>query len=267
MLTSMTQASAAKKLVSAAALGSGGLSVVGATLYGLLRAEAKIARWRIGNAKDHTTPDPSGVYGANFAGPECRMILLGDSSAAGYGVPGPIDTPGHTLANRLAGDLRRPVDLQVFAKVGAQTTHLMGQIEQGLDHNPDLAVIFIGANDVTHRVVPATSVRALSEAVERLQSRDIAVVIGTCPDLGTIRPIAPPLRQVARVWSRRLADAQALVAEEAGALFVALGEVLGPDFDAEPEVYFGADRFHPSVTGYRALADVVVPVLVRALGR
>jgi hypothetical protein len=47
---------------------------------------------------------------------------------------------------------------------------------------------------------------------------------------------------------------------------VSLGSILGPDFAAAPAVLFGPDQFHPSVEGYRALAEVLVPSALNALG-
>ncbi|MCW2712476.1 MAG: hypothetical protein JWP24_2670, partial [Marmoricola sp.] len=44
----MSRAAAARRLASAAAYGGGGLSLLGASLYGVLRAEAKVARRAIG---------------------------------------------------------------------------------------------------------------------------------------------------------------------------------------------------------------------------
>ena len=92
------------------------------------------------------------------------------------------------------------------------------------------------------------------------------MLVGTCPDLGTIRPIPPPLRQVGRAWSRRLAAAQAIAVIEQGGRTVSLGTILGPEFDAAPAMMFGPDRFHPSGAGYRALADVMLPSALAALG-
>jgi hypothetical protein len=126
-------------------------------------------------------------------------------------------------------------------------------------------VILIGANDVTHTVAPSHSVRHLSEGVRRLTAAGAKVVVGTCPDLGTVQPIAPPLRQVARAWSRRLAAAQTIATIEEGGRSVSLGDVLGPEFAAAPAVLFGPDRFHPSVEGYRALANVLIPSVLAAL--
>jgi hypothetical protein len=128
-----------------------------------------------------------------------------------------------------------------------------------------VVVIFIGANDVTHQVLPSASVRSLAEAVRRLVEAGVEVVVGTCPDLGTIKPIGPPLKQIARSWSRRLAAAQTIAVVEEGGRTVSLGSILGAEFLATPEVLFGPDRFHPSAEGYRAMASVVVPSVVAAL--
>jgi hypothetical protein len=91
------------------------------------------------------------------------------------------------------------------------------------------------------------------------------VVVGTCPDLGTVRPIPPPLKQVAREWSRRLAAAQTITVVENGGRSVSLGDILGPEFDAAPAVLFGPDRFHPSADGYKQLSSVLVPSCLAAL--
>jgi hypothetical protein len=47
---------------------------------------------------------------------------------------------------------------------------------------------------------------------------------------------------------------------------VSLGSILGPEFDASPTLLFGPDRFHPSAAGYAALAGVLVPSTLAALG-
>ncbi len=150
--------------------------------------------------------------------------------------------------------------------MGAQSSDLAGQIERALATDPDLAVILVGANDVTHQVRPSQSVRHLGAGVRRLREAGAKVLVGTCPDLGTVKPIPPPLKQVARSWSRRLAAAQAIAVVEEEGVAVSLGSILGPDFEAAPALLFGPDRFHPSAEGYRALAEVLVPSALNALG-
>ncbi len=190
----MGKAAAARKLASAAAYGGGGLSVLGAGLYGVLRAEASLARHAIGNAGDEPPPDSTGWYGRGRPGPAIKVALLGDSSAAGYGVDRAVETPGAHLASGIAAGADRRVHLRAFARVGAQSSDLAGQIDRALATDPDLTVIMVGANDVTHQVRPSQSVRHLGAGVRRLREAGSKVVVGTCPDLGTIKPIPPPLQ-------------------------------------------------------------------------
>jgi lysophospholipase L1-like esterase len=258
-------AGAARKLASAAAYGGGGLSVLGAGIYGLLRAEVKLARRTIGDATGEP-PDATGWYGHGRPGPALRVVLLGDSAAAGYGVQRVTETTGAFLASGIAERADRRVHLRSYAKVGARSSDLMAQIDRALPTEPDLAVVLVGANDVTHSVLPSQSVQFLSEGVRRLRRAGVEVVVGTCPDLGTVQPILPPLRQVGRAWSRRLAAAQTIAVVEAEGRTVSLAQILGPEFEAQPHVLFGPDRFHPSVDGYRRLVDVLLPSTLAALG-
>jgi lysophospholipase L1-like esterase len=262
----VSRAGAARRLASAAAYGGGGLSLVGASLYGVLRTEAKLARRTIG-AADNRVPDATGWYGRGRPGPAIKIALLGDSSAAGYGVGSVEQTPGAWLGSGVSERAHQRVHLREFAKVGAQSSDLHRQVTHALLSDPAVAVILIGANDVTHTVLPSASVRHLSEAVRRLQEAEVAVVVGTCPDLGTISPLPIPLRQVARAWSRRLAAAQTIAVVEAGGRTVSLGSILGPEFAAAPALLFGPDRFHPSAAGYEALARLLVPSVLSALGK
>lgn len=261
----MGKAAAARKLASAAAYGGGGVSVLGGALYGLLRVEASVARKTIGRLDDDP-PDPTGWYGRGRPGPAIKVALLGDSSAAGYGVERVEETPGALLASGLAERADRRVYLRDFAVVGAMSSDLSNQIDKALPTEPDVAVVLIGANDVTHTVLPSASVRHLSEGVGRLREAGVAVLVGTCPDLGTIKPIAPPLKQVARAWSRRLAAAQTIAVVEEGGRTVSLGSILGPEFAAAPAILFGPDQFHPSADGYRSLVTVLLPSTLAALG-
>ena len=105
----MGKAAAARKLAAAAAYGGGGLSVLGGALYGLLaRSRRQLARKAIGEPHDDPPPDATGWYGRGRPGPAIKVALLGDSSAAGYGVDRVEDTPGAHLASGLAAHGRPP---------------------------------------------------------------------------------------------------------------------------------------------------------------
>ncbi|HYG92172.1 MAG TPA: SGNH/GDSL hydrolase family protein [Nocardioides sp.] len=262
----MTKAGAARKLAAAALYGGGGLSALGAGLYGVLSAEAKFARRVIGPMLEDPPPDSSGWYGRGRPGPAVRMALVGDSSAAGYGVERVEETPGALLASGVAEHAGRRVYLKNLSVVGAKSSDLARQVDRALMIEPEVVVILIGGNDVTHTVRPSHSVRHLQEAVRRFGAAGTKVVVGTCPDLGTVQPIAPPLKQVARAWSRRLAAAQTIAVIEEGGRTVSVGSILGPEFAAAPALLFGPDQFHPSAQGYRALANVLLPSVLAAAG-
>ena len=239
--------------------------MLGGSVWGLLVAEARLARRAIGNADHSLVLDPSGWYGHGRPGPALRIAVLGDSSAAGYGVESVEETPGAILASGVAEVADRRVRLTAVARVGAQTKDLQGQLDLVLPDRPHVAVVFIGANDVTHSVPVRSSVRMLGEAIRRMREADVEVVIATCPDLGTIEPLAPPLKQIARAWSRRLAAAQARTTVECGGRSVALASILTSEFARLSELLFGPDRFHPSAVGYHQMASAVLPTVLAAL--
>jgi len=160
------------------------------------------------------------------------------------------------------------VRLTVVGVVGAESRHLDGQIDRLLDRAPapDVAVVMIGANDVTHRLAPAVSVRFLDGAVRRLRESGAEVIVGTCPDLGTIEPMPQPLRYVARRWSRHLAAAQTIVVVEAGGRSVSMADLMARDLAERPREMFAEDRFHPSAAGYARMAAVLLPSVCAAMG-
>jgi len=150
--------------------------------------------------------------------------------------------------------------------VGAVFAGLPYQVDAALEYDPEVAVIIIGGNDVTHISARPSAVRHLGDAVRRLRAAGCKVVVGTCPDVGAIQPIKPPLRWLARTWSRQLAAAQTVAVVEAGGRSVSMVDLLGPAFAADPGRMFGSDRFHPSVEGYARAAAVMMPTLMAMLG-
>ncbi|MEU4244449.1 SGNH/GDSL hydrolase family protein [Actinoplanes sp. NPDC026619] len=244
---------------------TGTLAGVTALSAGLLMRQAAAAR-RIIPMAEAPPPRGDGVYGAKFGGKSITMVILGDSSAAGYGVHRPRETPGALLATGVSRRLRRPVKLYRVAVVGAMSSGLPYQVDAALEYEPDVAVILIGGNDVTHVSARAMAVRYLGDSVRRLRESGCKVVVGTCPDIGAIQPIKPPLRWLARKWSRDLAAAQTVAVVEAGGRSVSLVDLLGPVFEADPVRMFSSDHFHPSAEGYARAASVVLPTLLAALG-
>ena len=255
-----------RRIGTTAAFAGGAVAAAGTLAVGVFGGQLLVARWTIPGA-EAPPPRCGGWYGREYGdATPLRLAVLGDSTAAGYGVHTRAETPGALLANAIAAAMQRPVRLTCPAVVGSVSAWLPAQAETVLDAGVDLAIIFIGANDVATRANEKRAVGYLAEAVRAIRGAGADVIVATCPDLGTVRPIQPPLRWVARRWCRQMAAAQRIAVERAGGRTVSLGDLLGPSFDADPRTMFGPDRYHPSAKGYRAAVDVVLPTAFAVLG-
>jgi lysophospholipase L1-like esterase len=199
-----------------------------------------------------------------------RLVLLGDSIAAGTGA----SDPTYALGAQLAGGLRRllasrpgggrAVDLHVLAVPGATSHGLADQLEAALPLRPDVAVVIIGANDLIQLVPPPEAIAMLADTITRLRGVGAAVVGVTAPDLSIVPSIPPEYRAVLGEVSEEFATAQEHAIREAGGIPASLRTQLGAMFTEDPTL-FSDDAFHPSDGGYAALADALLPFVQQAL--
>jgi lysophospholipase L1-like esterase len=200
--------------------------------------------------------------------PTLRLVLLGDSAAVGVGVEWLSETVGGQLARLLAEGTtdsgERHVLLSSVGVAGSRSADLATQVARALlGDRPDVAVVLIGAHDATSLRSPEESAELLGQAVRRLRDAGVRVVVGTCPDLGALRAIAPPLRQVAGLLGRRMAKAQTKAVQAAGGAVVDLGDETGGVFRADGGTLC-YDGFHPSADGYRVWAHALLPAVAKA---
>lgn len=259
----------------AAVVGATGATV--GTAYGVLSCQGRRARhgimipgWFPLRADGVYLPDGTGPHPPStpaidvVSSPVLRLALLGDSLAAGLGVDEAEQLPGVVLARGLAEETGRPVQMDTLAICGCTSRRLGEQVEAALIDPPDAAIVMIGANDVTRLMPPWESAKLLGQVVSRLRSAGSTVIVGTCPDLGTIRQIPQPLRAIAHSCSRALARLQRNAVSRTGGLAVPLAE-LARDFLTQPDVLFSRDHYHPSAAGYAAVCSVLLPALCSAL--
>jgi lysophospholipase L1-like esterase len=245
-----------------------GLTLAAGTLSGVVVLAGQVIAAR---SRSYAKPDLNfglrttiGPVGA----PPLRLVLLGDSVALGVGVNRPADTVGGQLARLLSegvpGAPRRRVYLSTVGVTGSRSVDLATQVARALlAERPDVALILIGANDVTALRRPGESAAYLASAVRRLRDAGIEVVVGTCPDLGAVRALAQPLRQITGWMGRRTARAQAWAACEAGGRVVDLAAETGPVFRADAGT-LSDDGYHPSADGYRVWAHALLPAVAAA---
>jgi lysophospholipase L1-like esterase len=241
------------------------ITLIAGTVGGaaLLATQAVLARNRRYAQPDMRLALRSSIGAAGA--PPLRLVLLGDSAALGVGVDRVADTVGGQLAELLAdGPTGRRVELSSVGVSGSRATDLATQVARALlGDRPDVAVILVGANDATALRRPSESAAYLGAAVRRLRETGTEVVVGSCPDLGAVRAVAPPLRQALGWLGRRMARAQARAVRDAGGTVVDLGSETGPVFRADAGTLCH-DGYHPSADGYRVWAHALLPAVESA---
>ncbi len=213
------------------------------------------------------TDDPldlDGVFGSGEGEP-LRLVVLGDSTAAGIGVDDVSDAYPSLIARRLADATGSPVELTAFGLAGARVEDVAEeQAPAAARIEPDVVFVGIGANDVTHLTSLGDVRDRMERALRTLQETGATVVVAGPPDMRV--PVwHQPLRQLSYLRGRQVEDAIGDVATELGVPVVELAEETGPFFEADPDAHFSGDGFHPGPLGYRRWADAIFPVLLEAV--
>ncbi len=189
-----------------------------------------------------------------------RMAWLGDSTAAGVGA----SSPARTLPVLVACGLGpgRTVELSSYAVSGARVEDVLERQLPALlaaGPLPDMVVIDVGANDVTHLTRVNAFRNAYLAILNQLVTGTAVIVLGV-PDLGSATRLPQPLRFVAG-WRGGTYDAVVEAMRDHDADYVNIADFTGPAFSAEPDRYFAADHYHPNDEGYALWARTVLPVV------
>jgi lysophospholipase L1-like esterase len=191
-----------------------------------------------------------------------RLAVLGDSIAYGTGA----SRTGDTLAPRLVAELAAagiPAEGRLFAVPGAQSADLDAQVARARAWRPQVALVVIGANDLTRLVPPATAAARLQSALRGLRALGAAIVVAPAPDLSVLPQVPPALRQVVRAGSALLRQAQTRVTLTEGGRVADVAGTTSRAFAADPAL-LSSDRYHPSSAGYAVIAGAVSPEVVAA---
>ena len=192
-----------------------------------------------------------------------RFLVLGDSLAFGTGAATAQDTLGARLT-RVLRQAGHDVELDVVAVPGATSLDLAAQVRPA--PAADLALLVVGANDLTRQVPPQQSAAALGTAVRELGERGTAVLVVPTPDLSSVAWVPPAFRAVVAGICDQLRARQTSAAEAAGGVVAPVAPALSARFAADPSL-FSADRFHPSSAGYALVAEALAPLLIELAAR
>ncbi|GAC1340534.1 MAG: hypothetical protein NVSMB29_09580 [Candidatus Dormibacteria bacterium] len=131
------------------------------------------------------------------------------------------------------------------------------------DLRPDIVLVVVGANDVTHRTRRALAGRDLRRVIDGCVQTGAQVVVAGVPAVGTTRRVAEPLRSVIRWAAHRLDQTWRAETAATAAVRVELAAETGPAFAAD-RTLFSPDLFHPNDAGYALWARVLEPGVMRA---
>ena len=145
-----------------------------------------------------------------------RLALLGDSIAFGQGASSTRDTIGARLAQALS-DGGVTTELHVLAVPRARSDQLDRQATAALSERAQVAVVIVGANDLTHFVPPDQAAAQLGAAVRPLVEAGVQVVVAPAPDLSVVPWVPPQFQLLVASASRALRQAQTREALAAGA--------------------------------------------------
>jgi lysophospholipase L1-like esterase len=225
---------------------------------GLALAAAGLARCAIPSTIDPVPADPpSAGSSPPLLKPPLTYVAIGASDAAGVGVDDPArDNWVAVLGRRLP----QPAKVVNLGIPGIRLEEaLQVELPPALDARPDLITVWLAVNDVLAGVPLERYFAALDRLLRELRAGTGAqLAVGNVPDapsqsayLGVSPSVRPALTAD---WNQAIATA----AGAHGAILVDLYR-LWPVVD-HPE-YIGEDGLHPTVAGYRALAEVFHQVL------
>ena len=178
-----------------------------------------------------------------------RILVLGDSLTAGYGLP-----PDEGFTARLQARLRdRGYDARVFngGVSGDTSAGGLARLDWALADEPDIAIVELGANDGLRGLDPAALSANLDAILQRLRAADVRVLLA-----GMRAP--PNLGRDYEAAFNRVFPALAEKHDVAFYPFFLDGVAARPELN-QP------DGIHPNRAGVAVIVDRITPYVVRLL--
>lgn len=207
-------------------------------------------------------PEPAGPReGAVGAGPALRLLVTGDSSAAGVGVAHQDEALTGQLARRLGE--RHRVHFRLVARSGNTTRATLDQLWREGASEVDVAVVGLGVNDMTRGRPMRLWLRDMGDLIDWIQSETGArlVVVSGMPPVHQFPLLPNPLRWALGAEARRRdAALRDYLDRRPGCQWMTLHMDLGPLNMAE-------DGFHPGPPVYAEWARAAETIIRRTLPR
>lgn len=209
-------------------------------------------------------PEPPGPReGTVGRGPvRLKLLVFGDSSAAGVGVGTQAEALAEPLARAVAARIGGAVAWTLRARTGLGVARALRWIQESPLPAADVVVSVLGVNEVTGQRAPADFVHQYTRLIDEIaiQSGARRVIVNGVPPMGSMHGLPQPLRWYLGRWARALDTA---LAEAVATMPVPVTHI---DVGWAPQVGgLASDGFHPGAQQYRHwaqhLAEVIAPAL------
>jgi lysophospholipase L1-like esterase len=182
-------------------------------------------------------------------GAPVRLLVLGESTAAGVGAADHQEGLAGQVAGSLAAATGRPVHWRVIGRNGATAATVRDTLlGPAADVVADVAVVALGVNDTLRLRSAGRWTADLRRLVDALRERcgGVPVVLASVPPMGRFPGLPQPLRGVLGMRATLLDRAAARLAEQMDGV----RHVPVPLPAGAADAFFCGDRFHPSPRGY-----------------
>jgi lysophospholipase L1-like esterase len=184
-----------------------------------------------------------------------RMLVLGDSTAAGVGADTQDEALPGTLARELVARWNRPVVWRAIGENGATARDLRERfIDDATADSYDFIFLTVGANDalgLRARWAFGRDIRALLAQLREANPEAI-IMMSSLPAFKRFVLLPNPLR-----WNLYL-HSQSLEAEARGIVAGLARTIMSPPPPPYTDGFFASDLFHPSAQGYRDWARFAI---------
>ena len=197
-------------------------------------------------------PEASGERsGLSGQGTRIRLLIIGDSAAAGVGASEQQQALSGNLVRSLADSFQ--VDWQLLAKSGHTTLDSHQMLASQPQQEFDIIVTSLGVNDVTSSVAPSQWLLQQQELVNllRKQFNCQQILITQVPPMGQFPALPQPLRGYlgarANQFNRKLSQ---WINSQADCQLIDINAELDPQ-------HMASDGFHPGPVVYQHWANVI----------
>ena len=203
-------------------------------------------------------PEPDGQRSGHVgSGDMLRVLILGDSAAAGVGV----NTQQEALAGQLIGRLSKNhhVKWQLEANSGHTTQQVIDHIKGIKAQQFDVVVTSVGVNDVT-KLMPEGKWITLQKkliAEIQLQFQPKLLLMTSVPPMQHFSGLPQPLRWHLGLYARQMnARLTKLLKGQSN-----VQQIVWPLGEGQRDIPLAEDGFHPSAVAYEVWAEVIVDAI------